>query len=456
MWFDAAVDWHRLTAVLQRRLLTRYPVFSQRPIDPRLPFGVPHWEDDPGFCLDRHLTHVTLPPPGDEAELRTYVEAQLHRPLDREHPLWEIHLVDGYRGGAAILSRFHHALADGIALSQLLVSLTDAAPNGDLDETLDPAVDPVELPGRHGDPTADRACDRPADQSGDRAAALRGATARMTGTATWAGRAALRLCSALPRLVEPSAPIHALRLAGQLGQTATKLMLTSNPRTQLSGTPGIAKRVAWSGPRPLPKVKRVGRLAGATVNDVLVAAVSEAISQYLLDHDGKAVDLTTMVPVNVRPLDRPLPRELGNRFALVLLQLPTGAWAPVDRLSEAKRRMDAVKRSPEVAVTFGLITAIGRTTPELERVLVEFFSNKAFGVTTNVAGPRSVRYLAGTAIAGMLGWVPGTGNQSLGVCIYTYNDTVRVGFKVDATLVPEPDKLVFAFETAIDGLLRLG
>ena len=53
---------------------------------------------------------------------------------------------------------------------------------------------------------------------------------------------------------------------------------------------------------------------------------------------------------------------------------------------------------------------------------------------------------------GVLGWVPGSGGQTLGVSIFSYADTVRIGFKVDATVVPEPDRLVAFFEEEIDAL----
>ncbi|MDT0224101.1 WS/DGAT domain-containing protein [Gordonia sp. AC31] len=38
----------------------------------------------------------------------------------------------------------------------------------------------------------------------------------------------------------------------------------------------------------------------------------------------------------------------------------------------------------------------------------------------------------------LLGWVPMTGDQSLGVCIYSCNGPVSVGIATDAGLVPEP------------------
>jgi hypothetical protein len=82
-----------------------------------------------------------------------------------------------------------------------------------------------------------------------------------------------------------------------------------------------------------------------------------------------------MVPVNLRPDDEPLPAELGNRFALVLLALPSGLRTPFERLAETSRRMTAIKESPEAWLPFGMIRAIGRTGPTLERHLVDFFAN---------------------------------------------------------------------------------
>jgi hypothetical protein len=183
--------------------------------------------------------------------------------------------------------------------------------------------------------------------------------------------------------------------------------------------------------------------------------VSGAITTYLVDHGGEAMDLTTMVPVNLRPLDHPLPRTLGNQFALVLLPLPSGMRGLLGRVSEAKRRMDSIKRSPEAMLTFAIVNAIGRTNADLARLMVDFFAAKASGVTTNVAGPAQGRFLAGTRIAGVLGWVPGSGRHTVGVCIFSYDGYVRVGFKVDAGVVPDPEKLVHAFDQEMDALLRI-
>jgi WS/DGAT/MGAT family acyltransferase len=233
-------------------------------------------------------------------------------------------------------------------------------------------------------------------------------------------------------------------------------MLHRNPASPLRGAPGEKKLAVWSGPRKVADLKLVARFAGGTVNDVLISAVSGAINSYLVDHGAEPMDLATMVPVNLRAPDEPLPRELGNKFALVLLSLPTGVSAPLERLEESKRRMDALKNSPEAAMTFAILAAVGRTRPEVERLVIDFFSGKAIGVTTNVVGPPGRRYLAGAPIAGAVCWVPGSGPQTLNVSIFSYNRTVRVGFKADAGIVPDVAKLVHAFDAELDQLVRIG
>jgi hypothetical protein len=88
---------------------------------------------------------------------------------------------------------------------------------------------------------------------------------------------------------------------------------------------------------------------------------------------------------------------------------------------------------------------MGAVTGTMSRQMISYFGNKAFGVTTNVPGPQHVRYFAGRELIGILGWVPGASNQTLGACIFSYNGQIRVGFKADATVIPDLANLVTAF-----------
>ncbi len=423
MFLDGPLDRERFDRVVRERLLAVYPVFSRRPVPGtgRWRRRRSRWRDVPDLDVSQHVREVRLSAPGDDAALQRYVSGYLGTPLPRERPLWDIHLINGLEEGSAVYVRLHHALADGIALTQVLLSLTDETSEADRD-------------GTHAPPAPHHAL---ADVV----------------------QAARRVAPEVPQLLRPARIRRAIREGFRLGLSGVaalrKLLLTTNPDTSLAGEAGMEKAAVWSAPIDLQGIKDIASRSGATVNDVLVAALAGALERYQLDHDGQAVDIPTMIPVNLRPMHLPLPRELGNRFALVLLMLPSGRLDAADRLAETKRRMDVIKRSPEPVITFALILGIGRLGARLSRLLVTFFASKATGITTNVPGPRQARYLAGTRIDSMLGWVPGSGHQTVGTCIFTYAGKVRVGFKVDLAVMPDPQQILDAFHDEIDALAAL-
>src|SRR5690606_31865450 len=64
-----------------------------------------------------------------ELELREAVENLLAQPLDRDRPLWEMHLLEGLDGGrTALFQKVHHCMVDGLAGAQILEVLLDASP----------------------------------------------------------------------------------------------------------------------------------------------------------------------------------------------------------------------------------------------------------------------------------------------------------------------------------------
>ena len=434
---DGVPDWDEVIELFRQQVLEQFPVFRQRPEQPGL-MGQPWWIEDEDFSLDRHIIRVDLPEPGDDATLQSHMEQELDRPLDRDHPLWRVHLISGYGSGSAIFLRIHHSLGDGIALTRVLLSLTKGEPDATTEIAVTTEVRPDES-------LADAA-----DANGT------GVIEDLAGFVGSGLQLARDGVAQLLRLATPDGAMAATREVGRTTQVLGDLLFSHNPDTPLSGAPGGAKRIRWSGPLPLADAKQLGRLAGATLNDVLMSAVAAALHRYQLDNGQEPVDLITMVPVNIRPLDEPLSPELGNAFALVLFRFPSGVSAPLARLAETKRRMDRIKRSPEAVITFAIINAIGHLSANVARIFVDFFANKTIGVTTNVAGPRSSRTLAGVPVSGILGWVPGSGRQTLGVCIFTYAGTVRVGFISDAAVIPDPERLLEAFENEVEHIIHMG
>jgi WS/DGAT/MGAT family acyltransferase len=418
--FDRPVDWVRVKQITERRLVDRYPRFRQRIVESRLPGLTPSWEDDPDFALEHHMHHLALPAPGDDNALQELIGDLMTMPLSRSRPLWHAYLVDGFGDGAAMLVRMHHCIADGIALASVMLSLTDFEP--------DVGIEPL------GEPS------HPA-----RSRMLVGG---MPVPGTREVKRVLDAGAALARhgLHIATSPSHAARLVGAVGRdgaTLLRLLLTpGDAATAIKGDPGVSRRVAWSRPIPLAEIKRVAHSHGATVNDVLLAAMSGALRHYLQDRGGPVAELQALVPFNLRPLDKPVPRELGNKFGLVLLPLPVGVSGGYRRLIEVHKRMQEIKHGRDGPVSYGVLSALGGAPEPVERRIIDLFSAKGTAVITNVPGPRAPVYLAGTPIRSVLVWAPTSGHIGMSVSIFSYRGEVTVGLMVDAALIPDPDRII--------------
>jgi WS/DGAT/MGAT family acyltransferase len=325
------------------------------------------------------------------------------------------------------MTRMHHSIADGIALARVLLSLTDEHPDAGVatatqDDRGHGTLDALTAPARLGLHLAEAAMHE--------------------------GREAMS---------HPAAEATALaRDTIADSRALAKLLLTgADHESLLRGKPGIARRVAWTDRIALDEVKAIGHATGTTVNDVVLTAVTGALHQYLDTHDGVVDEIRVMVPFNLRPLDRPLPRELGNRFGLVYLPLPVGIEDRSERLAEVHRRMAEIKDSPEGAISYGILGLIGATPLPVEQTLIDVFSTKATAVMTNVPGPRLPVYLAGTKVTGVLGWVPAAGGIGMGVSIFSYAGGVTVGVQTAASLVPDPETIVDALGGELLGLAEL-
>jgi diacylglycerol O-acyltransferase / wax synthase len=389
-----------------RRKLPALPRLSQRVVEPGWPLAAPRWEADPTFELDAHLHRVALPGAAGRVELEALIGELIGQPLDLQRPPWQTYLVEEYGAGSAVITRLHHCLGDGTALVQMQLALTDARRDG-----------------WRSRPTA-------AGWNGE-GGSVDGWARALSGLIGDSGRA-----------------VGAVRSAAMGAATLLRLsLLDPDPPTQLRSAPGVLKRAAWSQPLRLRDVRRVARATGTTVNDVLASVVAGGLGAHLKAGGRPAPRIRAMVPVDLRPRSGVVP-AMGNRFSLVLLELPIGVGHARERLMRVKVEMDRIKSSLEAQVGWVLVAGLGLLPSRLERPAAGFFSDKATLVLTNVIGPRAGRYLAGSRIRSQTFWEPESGGLSLGVSIFSYANEVVLGVVADDRSVPRPRELVEAFESA--------
>ncbi|MBK8987273.1 MAG: wax ester/triacylglycerol synthase family O-acyltransferase [Chloroflexi bacterium] len=433
--FKEVVELEVIKDVLRKRFL-KFDRFQQRIMPNRLPLVAPYWEDDADFDLNAHIHRVALPAPGDQTALQELVSDLMSTPLDFSKPPWQMHLVENFGDGCAIFVRLHHAVADGMALIYVLLSLTDMTPEASLNHP----------------PVAETSTG-----NGGRGGLLGALVKQATGTL----RTARRITGWVwdegrETLINPS---HALDLAVQGTDAAVAagrlIFRTPDPPTIFRGGLGAAKRAAWSKPIRLKDVKAIKAVTGSTVNDVLIAAMVGGLRRYLLAREQPVdgLNFRAAVPVNLRKQAEM--GTLGNKFGIVYLSLPVGIADPLDRLQVVHQRMEQLKNTPEAVVAIGILNAIGLSPSELQAQSVSMFASKATAVMTNVPGPPIPLYLAGKKIENLMFWVPQAGRVALGISILSYAGKVYLGVNTDAGLVPNPDEIIEGFYEEFDALLEL-
>lgn len=360
--------------------LAAYPRFRRRVVLPPTPVMLPSWEDDPRFDLRAHVHHVGLPPPGGDEDLQQFVSERMSAGLSFEKPLWEVDVIERPGSGTAILLRVHHCVGDGVALIKLLLSLADES---------------VSAPKAVG-----RAPEAP------------------RGPIDWVGE--------------------------QLSRAKTfveLLALRPDPHTLRTGL-GLVKRAAWSAPIRLAAIEELAHREGATVNDVLMAALAGSM-RAALERNGAppSREVRAMVPLYLRGRG-----DLGNNFGLVYVTLPLGESTREGRIRALKQRMTAVKATPTAPVAFDILRAFGVAGAAVERLGVGIFTSKASIMVTNVPGPKARVHVAGQPLQSMMTWAPTSGRLALSATLISYAGELRIGIAGDAHLDVDPAELVEGFE----------
>jgi len=431
LMFSTPLDFARLKRTLEFRLL-RYRRFRQRVVHDA---AGAWWEIDPNFDIDSHVLRVSLPGKAGKSELETYVASQISQSLDYGKPLWQFQFVENYQGGTALVARFHHCVADGIALVGVMNSLTDTSSDAPEEGEGTPLMGEDAGNGDTGD-----FWQRIIAPLGDTLAKA----IRISGKA---GVGSLHL------LANPEEVFDYARFAAAIAsELAVLATMPEDSRTRFKGKTGVAKRVAWSEPMPLGEIKAVGKVLDCSVNDILLSCVCGALRQYLVDHgdDVDGVELRAFVPVNLRAAGD---AQLGNRFGLVALVLPVGIEHPFMRLYEVRRRMLELKGSYQALVALGILGVVGMCPQPVQQQVLSMLSDKGTAVMTNVPGSQQQLYLAGAKLAQQMVWVPQSGDVGMGVSILSYNDGVQFGLMTDKKFVPDPGTIVARFAPEFEKLV---
>ncbi len=394
--------------------------------DSQLNLANPVWVEDEDFRLDRHLHRVGLPRPGGRYELAEICGHLAALPLDRDHPLWEMWLIEPAddADALAVMLKSHHAALDGVAGADLMLQLCSLVPDA-------PKPDRVDGPGT---PNL--------------------VAIAVSGLVDFVRRP-LRLVTLVPDTVTTIAQTVARARSGRAMARPFAAPVTA------FNAPFTARRNVAFTQLELADIKTIKNRFGITVNDVLTALCSGALRRFLLDRDElPEMSLVATVPMSVRDkADRPG----RNQTMWMFCRLATD-------LADASARLNAIAQSNAVAKDHGssmppallqdLTEFVGRS---LLHVFLQLLRNVPLPerpihnlVLSNVRGPSERVYFLGCEIEALYPFGPIVIGAGLNITGMSVSDKLGVGIITCPDLIDNAWDLADAFQSELKELLNIG
>lgn len=421
-----------VTGLLAR--LRRLPPLRRRVVP--VPFGLNHpvWVTLPRIDVAHHLPHHDLGGEGTVRDLEELIGEIASTPLDRRHPLWELHYCEGLEGGrVAVIGKMHHALADGAAANALLGNVTD--------------VRSAELP------EVEQVDEEPLTRVPSRRVLVRDAL-----------RDAIVQIRLLPGLLARTT----LGIAGvvrerSLGGRRAPLPVLHAPRVSFNGSLTPRRSFATVS-LPLADFKRIRQqYDDVTLNDLVLGVVSGALRRWLAAHgEHPSSSLLAGVPTGTDARDA-APRLGGNRVSNLFTTLATDVDDPAERLRVIAETTTSAKRVQHLLGPSLLADWSQFTPPHPFAFAVRAYSRlnaaswhpAAFSaIVSNVPGPREPAAIGGARLADLFSVGPLADGIGLNVTVWSYVDRMNFSLLACPDLLPDVDTLASYFPEALAELDR--
>jgi diacylglycerol O-acyltransferase / wax synthase len=360
-------------------------------------------------------------------------------PLDRKHPLWELHTfhnLDGNR--TALMWKVHHCLVDGVSGVELLKVMYDfRAEPDDIPQPPTPwvAAKPSSLIRRFAEALRDQ---------------IQGAVSST-------------IDAAVEAIEDPGSVAERARQLAEGSRVMTELATRRIVATPWNSTPVTQERmVAWSR-QSFADFRAIRSAFGGSVNDVVLAMLTEGAARYL-QHHGYAVEgqqLCIGCPVNVR--QRSEKSSLGNRVSMMFPTAPAAPMDIVERLKLIHEETERIKAAGSAqaleammqlgdAIPPSMIGPASRAATTMMDVAGRLakwtnwkprpdgFGLPAFGINfiaTNVPGVQVPQYINGHVCMDMVPLVPLGATMGYAVAILSYYKSLYFGMMADPRVMPD-------------------
>jgi WS/DGAT/MGAT family acyltransferase len=201
----------------------------------------------------------------------------------------------------------------------------------------------------------------------------------------------------------------------------------------------------------MPDLLAVKRAHGVTLNDVVLAVVTDAVRRQLGAEQAEALeDHPPRVLVPVGGADQSADGA-GNAFSFMVAGLPVAVRDPIERLRRIHDEMEQRKASLQSSAALSLFSIVDLVPlPLLRRLIPEALTRQPFVnlAVTNVPGVREDLYLLDSRMQDAHPIVTGVGNLACIIGVLSYRDRLGVGITVDPDVVDDADSLLEAIGTS--------
>jgi WS/DGAT/MGAT family acyltransferase len=433
-------DRDRLIALVEERIDRIRPLRWRLKTAP-LGLDYPHFADGE-VDVPGHIFETSVPEATD-AVATDIAQRMMSEPMDRERPLWEMHVITEPQGRRGyLITKLHHAVADGISAAVVLGLLCDDVPTG----RVLPAPDEIVA----ADP-------------GQAEMLVRG----LFGAAMHPLRALRVAPGALPHLDQ----IPALRSlpgvgavargAGQLqrlrGEDSPDHTTDVAPRTRINGALSDERRVAFAS-IPIGAIKQVKAAAGVTFNDVVIALMAGAMRRRLGDELPED-PLLAFVPASMRPVGD---GTFGNAISSYVVPIPTDVDTPAGRILAAHTVMAAAKQRHLAVPSTLLADANMLIPPALFKIVaggaMQLMASGRVAppinlMISNVPGPPVPMFCAGSRILAHFPLSLVMAGVGLNITVVSYDEQLDVGLVGDRDLMPDVWDLMSDITLELEALL---
>lgn len=427
-WLDRSPKWDVLTDRIERASRT-IALFRMRPVEPPARLSTPRWTVDEDFDLSWHLRRVAAPAPRTAATVLDLARVAATTAFDPAHPLWQFTLVDHLEGGrAALVMKLHHSLTDGVGGMQLALLLFDtdvAASRRTVAAPMPPAPrdDDVHGLGLVGESLGHdwaRLVRTVADGAGG-----------VPATAMRMARHPLRTAA------------DAVEIARSIGRTVAPI---SDTRSPLMTRRSLRRRldIVTVG---LTDLKRSAAVAGGSVNDGFLAALTGGLRRYHEAHAVTSDELRVTLPISIRKDGDP---AASNRITLQRLAVPLVPEDPAARIRAIGRRCRAARDERSLPHTNAIAGALNL----LPSAVVGGMLKHVDFLASNVPGIDVPLYLGGARVTSHVAFGPTIG-AALNATLLSYDGTCFVGITTDEAAVPDTDVLLTHLAEGFDEVLTL-